>query len=145
MPTVKQTKAARAREGDIFRIPLPSGASGIAKVLYVSKRYRNVMLLGVAAGADISEVAAVEADFSAGLFYTSVEAPAYLGWHCIASTPVSFAESQLSRRIVGGEVWLGDVEIGPASSDDRRKLPRMLALGGGILKKKIYELVDCAV
>lgn len=129
----------KAKVGDIFRIPLPSGMTAFGKVLYSSRHYRNVMLLGLSRGAYSSVDVPPPRDYSAEFFYTSVICPMHIGWEVVECAPISEAEAGLSLRIVAGDVWLGDTRIRPASDADRNALPEMMVLGCGILQKRVYE------
>jgi hypothetical protein len=135
---IQKAKPAKAKTGDILQILLPSGLVGFGKVLYTSRRYRDVMLFGVALGAYSSSAVPPSLDYSAALFYTSVVCPSHVGWTVVAREPVSAAEADRSLRIVAADVWLGDTYIRPASDSDRRTLPQMSLLGCRILQKKVY-------
>ncbi len=140
----QKAKSVKAESGDVFRIPLPSGTNAFGKVLYTSRRYRDVMLFGVAQGAHSASAVPPSLDYSAGLFYTSVICPVHLGWDVTARESVSETETACTLRIVAGDVWLGDTHVRPASDADRRTLPRMDVLGCGLLQKKIYETFNNA-
>lgn len=136
---LQKAKPAKAKAGDVLRIPLPSGMIALGKVLYASRRYRNAMLLGVAEGVHLSNVVPSSRDYSAALFYTSVACPSHLGWDVVAHEAVSEVETARSLRIVAGDVWLGDTHVRSASDADRSTLPQMSVLGSGLLQKKVYE------
>lgn len=136
---MKTASPKKAKAGDVVRIPLPNDLYGFAKVLYTSRHYRNVMLLGAARGAHSTSSFPTGLDFTAGLFYTSVSCPVYNSWEFVAQVPPSDSEADCSLRIVAGDVWLGDAHLRPASDADRTTLPQMSVLGCGILQAKICE------
>jgi hypothetical protein len=140
--TAKKATPKKAKEGDVLRIPLPTGMSAFAKVLYASRRYRNVMLLGVARTTQPSASIPIDLDFSAGLFYTSVVCPFDLGWEIVTRIPLTQSETLRSVRIVAGDVWVGDAHVRPASDSDLETLPQMSVLACALLQMKVYEFFN---
>lgn len=136
---LKNAKPAKAKAGDILRILLPSGMNGFGKVLYTSRHFRNVLLLGLARGAFHSGEVPQSLDFSAALFYASVLCPSHIGWDVADRATLTTAEAACSLRIVAGDVWLGDTSVRVATDSDRSSLPQMTVLGCGILQKRVYE------
>ena len=118
----------KTAEGDLISIQR-GNRTFTCKVLYSSEIFRDVILLAVfrAEGAERgTKLADREPDL---LIYTSAKCLGREGWEKIGFEPVLDSERQRSRRIVGGEIWLGDREIGPASGADSKKLPRMQVAG----------------
>jgi len=118
-----------AQLGDIIRIEVPGFGPAIAKVLFASKRFKDVMLVGIyhpapAIGADLSS------QQPSLLLYTATTcARKQPHWEIVDNQAVRAHELALSERVVAGEVWLEDCEIRAATPQDRRTLPEMGVLG----------------
>jgi hypothetical protein len=131
-----------AKEGDVFHIPLESGASAICRVLYKSQYFKKVILIAVYGLVDAEAEAAdqITAPIK-GLFYCSSVNIEKGEWHVFHNVPVNAEERLHSKRIVGGSVWIEDQCIGDASPDSRN-LPQMDTHGERILAKKIELLLQ---
>jgi hypothetical protein len=130
------------KPGDVVLIPL-RGKYGVGKVLYVSKRYRDVILLGIYRKAVSEESMPTSLpDVMPALVYTSQVAVQQRRWVVVGHEPLKENQQGLAKRIVGGEVWLEDEELRPATSEDARSLPRMLVLGAGLVEKRAEQLTE---
>ena len=119
-----------AASGDILAIDVPHLGCVIAKVLYTSRFFKDVMLNGTYGMRPGIHVAAIPTQSPSLLLYTAttcVRKQAH--WNIIGTQDVSARERQLSQRIVAGEVWVEDTELRPATRTDRRCLPEMGVLG----------------
>jgi hypothetical protein len=126
--------------GDIVLIP--AGKVCVpAKVLYRSNYFKDLVLLGLyAVAARLGEVPSEPLSRPAVLVYTSQQ-PALKGrWVLDGRQPLSEDERGRARRIVGGDVWLNDECLGPASEAEMKQLPRMQALGAALVEKKAASL-----
>ena len=124
--------------GNVVAIPV-GGTIGLGKILFVSKYFKDVTLLKLLSTRFPSVDAALTADLQGPyeLLYTGV-GPIRKGcWTIIANEPVSDHERAMSKRTAGGEVWLEDEHLGPASGADLASLPRMLVLGSGLVEKRV--------
>ena len=132
----------KIKVGDL--IAIPSGAYvGLAKVIYVSSYFRQVVLL------KLYRVAFQEqerhfpcAEASANLYYTS-SGPIFTGrWTVTGFEPMSECECLLSRRIVASDIWVGDECLGQASEHDLETLPKMLVYGFKLIEKAVARLAE---
>jgi hypothetical protein len=122
--------------GEIILIPVENWFVP-AKVLYLSHRYENVILLGIYNIRTPAEECpkTLPADFRV-LVYTSQDPVLKKRWICIGHEPLLTGQIGVAKRIVAGEVWLDDQHLGPASEIDRRSLPQMDVLGAALVEKK---------
>jgi hypothetical protein len=136
-------KREKIAVGDVALVPTGIGRAIPAKVLYVSSYFKDVILLAlyrsvVAHGTGLPEFP----DPPALLVYTS-QTPILRGrWPKVGHRPVSDGERGLAKRIVAGDVWLGDECLGPASPEDTKLLPKMLVAGAGLVEKKAVSLAS---
>jgi hypothetical protein len=133
---------SEAKAGDL--IAIPSGAHiGLAKVIYVSQYFREVVLLKLyrtvlSEGAAHFPCAAAAAD----LYYTS-SCPISTGrWRIAGFEPVSDVEQLLSKRTVAGDIWVADERLGEASEHDLETLPKMLTYGFKLIEKAVARLAE---
>ncbi len=127
--------------GDIILIPA-GDRYVLAKVLYVSKWYKNLILLGLSKES-IAE-RRMPSDMPTrfvDLIYTSQEPIAKKRWHSVGHEPLMEGQIGLAKRIVGGEVWLDDQCLGPATDEDFKVLPRMRALGAALVENRALSLL----
>ncbi|RYF29486.1 MAG: hypothetical protein EOO23_06870 [Comamonadaceae bacterium] len=72
--------------------------------------------------------------------FTGQDCAPSMGWTWLASTPTTLADERISKRIVAGEVWVGDTPLGPVGSPDET-LPKMLVYGCALLRKTLIRAV----
>jgi len=132
----------KLKVGDIILIPLEGGGFGVGKILFLSKRFRNVILLGIydQFARDIS-MPTLLGEMPLKL-YTGQQAIKEGYWFLVGKEPLQDSQLGLSKRIVAGDVWIGDDKIGPASKDDLEKLPKMLCFGSELVKRKVRQLIQ---
>ena len=131
----------QVRVGNVYAIP-GGGKFAFGKIVYLSEYFKDVMLVRFFEKAYSSpEAPSEELDAlpSKGIF-TGMDSIKKGGWKLVASTLVSEAEKAMSRRIVGGDVWVGDDHIGPASDEELRTLPQMDVYGYRLIEKKVARL-----
>ena len=128
----------KVTEGDVVAIPAGSMV-GLAKVVFMSRYFKDTILLKLMSERFPSVEAAQTADLQGSheLIYTGVVPIRKGRWTIIAHQPVSDQERTMSKRTSGGEVWLEDVHLGPASDTDLATLPKMLVYGGGLVEKRV--------
>jgi len=122
------------KEGDIVEIPLPDGRTAIGWILHISQRTKNAVgfvVLGIKGQLreDVVRDAASGKPKSMkvlGLLYTNISALKPYGWKTFAHQPMSESARMLTKRDVGGNVYIGDEYIGPNNDP---KLQRMVLCG----------------
>jgi hypothetical protein len=121
----------------VIGIPVSeSGDLRAAKVLFCSKRYKNVVLV---AFSDILIVepgvgALVPTAFTGQRVYTGAQA---IGerWPVIGQSALTEDEKSASLRIVAGDVWLADEHVRPATHEDLKSIPAMSVAGAALVEK----------
>ncbi|MFJ2710770.1 hypothetical protein ACIOZM_07735 [Pseudomonas sp. NPDC087346] len=117
-------------------IPLTEGFKP-AKVLYVSERYKNTILLGIYKNSiETQQMPDNLHDTFELLLYTSKVPIQKQRWHLVGHENLKPSQSNLDLRIVAEELWQGDRHLGKASEEDRKELPEMLVMGAGLVEKK---------
>ena len=129
-------KTKKTIVGDIILIPLEQGFRP-AKVLYVSLRYKDTILLGLYKNlvADLHSSCDLEDTFEL-LIYTSRAPIRKNRWHYIGHEALRTTQQSLDFRVVAGERWQGDTHLGPASEEDKTRLPEMLVMGVRLVEEK---------
>jgi len=126
----------KSNAGDLLAIPLGEGA-GLAKVIFASSYFKDVILLKLYRKR-LPDGREPDPDDFAGEFdlYYTAQNPIRKGhWLIVGSEPVSAAEVGLTKRTSGGEVWIEDRHLGPASANDLAELPEMLVHGFKLVEK----------
>ncbi|GFM66077.1 hypothetical protein PSCICJ_21950 [Pseudomonas cichorii] len=122
--------------GDIILIPLEEGFKP-AKVLYTSKHYKGVILLGIYKESVFSqEMPTNLPDVFELLLYTSKLPIQKQRWFYVGHEELKPTQTNLDLRVVAGNLWQGDTTLGPASEEDKKNLPEMLVMGAGLVEKK---------
>ena len=106
------------REGDVVEIPLPSGRMAVGWILHISQLFRDAVgfiVFGIKgqlgnANSDRSRSLQVR-----GPLYANIDAINHYGWKTIAHQPVSESRRLLTKRRIGGDVYVGDCRLGPVS------------------------------
>lgn len=132
----------RAREGDLYAVPLADGQIVLCRVLYKSKRFKHVALVGCY-GKIIEKIPHNE-QIKSGLLsmplYTTVQPRQIPSWIFLENHRILEQERLMSRRLVGGEVWLGDEHLGPPKKCDKN-LDNMDVYGERIFLTKLASIV----
>ncbi|EPL07186.1 hypothetical protein [Pseudomonas sp. CF161] len=137
-------KPGKTAVGDIVLIPLAQGFRP-AKVLYVSQRYKDTLLLGLYATTVNSVHMPADLPDGFGLTLYTSKAPIRTGrWLQVGNQALTAPQRGLDRRIVANELWQGDEHLGPASAQDQLDLPQMLVMGAGLVEKKAQALLATA-
>jgi hypothetical protein len=135
----------RFREGDIVQMPLPDGRFATGWILHVSQKTKSAVgfvVFGIE-GQKRNEVQyemATDRPLSMtvlGPLYTSIEAMRHYGWSVIAHQPLSDATRHLTRRRIGGGVYVGDEFVGDAEELGELTLQPMLMMGMPVVYSEI--------
>jgi hypothetical protein len=132
----------RLNVGDVILIPLKDNIFGIGKILFLSKRFKNVILLGVydqfvktpSMPTSLGEISLK--------LYTGQQAIKEGPWILVGNETLLDSQRNLSKCIVADDVWFEDQKIRTATADDFATLPELLALGRGLVEKKVQELIQ---
>jgi hypothetical protein len=127
--------------GNIYAIP-GGGKFAFGKIIYSSEYFKDVILVLFFEKAFSSPSQALSEFYSlpAREIYTGVDSIEKGGWLLVTSVPVSESEKTMSRRIVGGDVWIEDRHIGPASNADLTTLKNMDIYGYRLIEKAVARL-----
>jgi hypothetical protein len=128
---------AMFREGDIVEIPLPDGRTAIGWILHISRRFKNaVAFIVFGLRGQVSENAGYDPATGdpvlttvLGPLYTHLDAIKHYRWRTLAHQPVSELKRSLTKREVGGGVYIGDDYIGSVEELGDPSVKRMLAMG----------------
>lgn len=133
----------QAELGGLYAIP---GADkfGLAKVIYLPRDFRNVILIRLYQDAyeALNEMRHVfpADDAESTLFYTGNGAIKTGGWLYLGRQPVSAKERGFTKRLIGGGVWLEDNYISPASDEDISALKQMSVHPYRLVEKIVSRL-----
>jgi hypothetical protein len=120
--------AIKVELGGLYIVP-GSDRFALAKVIFKPKDFRNVILIQLhreayATFLDVKPaLSSIKND--ANLYYTGDAAIKSGCWKIIGVEAISEAERSLTKRIIGGSVWIEDKCIGPASAEDFFSLKKM--------------------
>lgn len=135
----------RVAAGDVVLIPVPNGGFGVTKVLYASRYFKNVILLGVYK-LKLFQVKMPEVlpqEFVLPHIYTGNQG---IGegcmWPRVGNVGVTDSENAMSLRVVAGHVYLGDECIRAATREDERTLPFMGVAGQLLVEEQVARVVD---
>src|SRR5262249_49998523 len=111
------------------------------KVLYLSKYFKDLILLGIYDKKVNNLEAAMELpDKFLEAVYTSQRPILKDRWKRISFESLRPNQEGLGKRIVGGEVWMEDKPLGPASALDWQSMPQMQVLGAALVEKKASKV-----
>lgn len=131
----------RVQPGHVILIPIASARYAVGQVLFVSKVFRNVILLALY---DQCVTAAVMPDALGKVahnLYTS-RVPIQIGrWIAVGLNASHCNNPLVTQRIVGGEVWIEDTCLRPATKEDLQILPTMGVMGATLVERKALALV----
>lgn len=125
-------------EGRLITIPTEDGV-GLAKVIFLSEYVAEMICLKLYKKRLPEGVSIASSDFVGpfDLCYTSLDGCKKKRWETVANEPVSDDEKALTRRTAGGEVWVEDTHLGPASDADLAGLPKELVHGYRLIEKYV--------
>lgn len=127
--------------GDIVAIPTQAGAHVRALVLFRSKHFRNVVLLGTPPPENDTEEIGLSALVALLqlLVYSSRASIEAGRWPVVARCRL-LESLPLTERIVADNIWLGDRVVREASDYDRRNTPVMRVAGEGAVELVLQEI-----
>jgi Immunity protein 26 len=135
----------RIKAGDIILVPIEDAKCAFAKIIYFSKRYKNVILLNIycltvetSEQCEASHILQKQAGKGL-LIYTTTHKIKTGEWKVISYEAISDEEKQMSKRIVAGNVWIEDESIGVATEDDYKTLLDMTVAGTKVVEEKIKK------
>lgn len=129
------------KEGDVFSLPIQETVSALCRVAFVSQYFKEVMLITVHGfvAQDDDPVEKSRTPVRAQFYCSSASLQRGM-WRYLASTPVTKEDNELSRRVVGGDVWIGDQHLGqPTQTADN--LPQMDVYGDRVLIKRVARVL----
>ena len=128
-------------QGDLFSVPLNENVAALCRVAFASEYFKDVILVTVH-GYSAPETDAVEqanTPIRAKVYCSSVSLQRGV-WAYLANTPAKPEDKEISRRIVGGDVWVGDQHIGPPNRLEGN-LPQMDVYGDRVLVKYLSRVL----
>jgi hypothetical protein len=128
------------REGDIVEIPLPGGRAAIGWILHLSRHFKDAVgfiVFGIKGELRHDYVEESRSLKVLGPLYTNVDAIKHYGWQTIQHQPISEEKRLLTKRTVGGDVYVADDYIGPVEQHGGDNLPAMLLYGMVAVYKEI--------
>jgi hypothetical protein len=128
------------QEGDIVEIPLPDGRSAVGWILHISERFKDAVgfiVFGVKGQIRNEDVMMNPKLDVLGPLYTHIDAIKHYGWNPIAHQTISESTRMLTKRRVGGDVYLGDDCLGSVEKLDGYNLKPMRAMGMPLIYNEI--------
>lgn len=130
------------REGDIVEIPLPDDRTAIGWILHISKHFKDAVgfiVFGIKGQLRNDYVEETSRLSVLGPLYTHIDAIKHYGWKTIQHQPISEADRKLTKREVGGGVYVGDAYIGSVDELGEADLRPMLAMGMPVIYTEIEK------
>ena len=130
------------QEGDIIEIPLPNGKTALGWLLYTSSVFKNVVGLVIFGLVGESRRAAYEAAGALdvlGPLYTNSAALQPYGCRVVGHQAVTPDRKLLTKRLVGGGVYVGDDYIGSPKETGDPDLHEMKVMGMPVLLERIRQ------
>lgn len=127
--------------GSIFAIP-GGDQFGLAKVIYISDYFKDVFLIKLFQH-KFDSIEAINLNDKLEqftLYYAAKDALKKGEWQFLGEEPVSDTEKALSKRIVGGGIWVEDNFLGDATDKDYETLSPMGIYGWKLIKKAVGKL-----
>src|SRR5215471_18511619 len=124
----------KLREGDVFLIPVAEGRYAVAKILWISTRNKNVIMIGASTKATLDEeampkpVAPSDVRMFTGSQLVGTE------WPLVGHDDAPI-DPDVSRRVSIGMVWVKDERLHEASAKEEASLPHELVRGSGNVVK----------
>ena len=135
----------RVRAGQLVAIPISDRGFALAQVLWLSRRFRNVALIGVFPGLRASASALPEPDRPfASLLYTGSQPISRGIWPVVGLLPLQAGDGPLSLRRVAAHVYLADEAVRVATPEDESQLPEMDVLGAAAASLKLARVLGAA-
>src|SRR4051812_28363365 len=120
------------REGDIVEIPLPDQRVALGWLLHKSEVFKDAVgfvVFGIKGASRQIEFEATDALNVLGPLYMHYAALGHYCWRVVGHQPISDSKRLLTKRKVGGSVYVGDECIRQTQKDGESNLPEMELLG----------------
>src|SRR5688500_16647902 len=121
-------KGRNYRAGDVLSFPASGRKVLFAWIIYVSEYFKDLVGLLVY-NEDVRVNDLANAKPLAGPFYTNAKALRHYGWEVIGNNPVELQHIELTRRLVGGAVLIGDQRVGQPTPQEIEHLTEMSVEG----------------
>jgi hypothetical protein len=131
--------------GDVISIPLGDENCAMGKIIFLSKRYKNVILLSIypmVCNILDAAIPPVENFTNRLLVYTTINPIVADRWKKVRNYSVSEHEREMSTRIVADSVWVEDNYVRPATKKDFETLPVMVVGGYLLVQKKAKKYLE---
>ena len=130
-----------------MEIPLPDGRIAIGWIVHISQRFKNAVgfvIFGIRGQVrdDVvwdNQTGNPSSMTVLGPLYTHIDAIKHYGWKVFAHQPISEKKRQLTRRQVGGGVYVADEYLGSAEELGEHRLKPMLAMGMPVVYGEIEK------
>lgn len=134
-------RKSETKLGNVYAIP-GGGKFALGKIVFASEYFKDVILIRLFEKSFLSltELPSEMDSLSSRQMFTGAESIKKGGWKIVGNAPVSDAEKAMSRRIVGGDVWVEDDHLGPASEQDIASLKNMDIYGYRLIEKAVARL-----
>lgn len=132
------------KSGSVISIPLPDGGSCNAVVLFVSRYFRNVMLIGLFADGYRDSSGYTTGDLCDSikvLVYTSQVMVKKGKWPIVGEIALPSIAS-FTERIDGQSVWVEDQRVRTATREDKATIPIMGVDGQGAVELLAEEIAS---
>jgi hypothetical protein len=130
------------REGDIVEIPLPDGRTAMGWILHVSQRFKDTVgfiVFGIKGRLREDYVEGSNKLRVLGPLYTHIDNLTIDGWKTILHQPISESKRTLTKREVGGNVYVADDYIGSVEELGEQNLEPMLVMGMPVVYMEIEK------
>ena len=130
------------QEGDVVEIPLPDGRRATGWILHISHTFKNAVgfivfgIEGVVRDVDVESSRSLDV---LGPLYTHIDAIRHYGWKTVKHHPITDNKRMLTKRTVGGGVYVGDQYLGSIEELGESNLKPMLMMGMPVVYRKIEQ------
>ncbi len=134
-------------EGDIVEISLPDGDTAIGWILHISNYFKNCVgfiVFGLKGRTRKDVVIDPETGNPSsmkvlGPLYTHIDNLELCGWKTFAHQPISESKKLLTKREVGGGVYVGDDYLGSVEELGEHHLKPMRVMGMPMIYQEIEK------
>jgi hypothetical protein len=121
------------QEGDLVEIPLPDDRAAIGRIIHICKGrfegWLGFVVFGIKGVVRNDNFAANPMHQVLGVMYTLVESAEFSRWKTIERIPLTECDRLLTKRHVGGGVYLGDEYLGSVDELGEKNVVPMLFCG----------------
>jgi tetratricopeptide (TPR) repeat protein len=128
-PAPGTEEAPVVEEGEVVGIPVGADAYALAKVVFVSRHWRRLIVIGVSDAVVSGTDALPAGPRKVRRFMNTVDWGLRAGaWRRLGVEPLGEADAKGRTWIDGGQIWSGDQRVRHATPDDYAQLPQRRAL-----------------